>query len=92
MFLRGQSLHEGAKLIAAIRVAFEHVEGRLYGRKENNFAGPRYCVGAFDCIASEVAISDLTTPLQERLMLSAISPIKTVDLTLPFTRDRSGSK
>src|SRR5947208_15264511 len=42
--------------------------------------------------ASEFAISHSTAPLQERLMLSAISPIKIVDLTFSFTRDRSGSK
>src|SRR6266496_652488 len=42
--------------------------------------------------ASEVAISALTAPAQERLMLSAISPIKIVDVTVSFTSDRSGSK
>src|SRR4029078_8387050 len=41
--------------------------------------------------ASEVAISDLTAPSHERLMLSAISPIRTADLTLSSTRERNGS-
>src|SRR5207247_9302193 len=42
--------------------------------------------------ASELAISHSAAPLQERLILSAISPIKIVDLTFSFTRDRRGSK
>src|SRR5256885_15790018 len=42
--------------------------------------------------ASEFAISHSTAPFQERLMLSAISLIKIVDLTFSFTRDRSGLK
>src|SRR4030095_3065547 len=41
--------------------------------------------------ASEVAISDLTAPSHERLMLSAISPIRTADLTTSFTSERNGS-
>src|SRR4030095_8413853 len=41
--------------------------------------------------ASEVAISDLTALAHERLMLSAISPIRTADFTLSFTRERNGS-
>src|SRR5947207_528797 len=42
--------------------------------------------------ASEIARSQLTAPSQERLMLGAISPIRTADLTFSFTKDRSGSK
>src|SRR5437016_9163632 len=42
--------------------------------------------------ASEVAISDLTAPSHERLMLPAISPIRTADLTLSFTRERNRSE
>ena len=42
--------------------------------------------------ASEFAISHSAAPLHERRILSAISPIKIVDLTFSFTRHRSGSK
>src|SRR4029077_11048400 len=53
-FRLGQSLHKGAKLIAAIGVAFEHVEGRGARGKKDNLAGPGYCVGAFNGIGQAV--------------------------------------
>ena len=50
-------------------------------------------MGAFNCVA-QASLRFRTRPrrFQERLILSAISPIKIVDLTFSFTRDRSGSK
>src|SRR5438552_4714999 len=40
MILFRQSLHEDTKLIAAIGVAFKHVEGRCAWGKKNQFARP----------------------------------------------------
>src|SRR5437660_9683637 len=50
----GQGLHERAKLIAAIGIAFEHVEGRCAGRKENDLAGFGDGVRSLDCTGERI--------------------------------------
>jgi hypothetical protein len=47
-------LHEFAKLIAAIGVTFEHVEGGSSRREENDLAGACAVVRAFDGVGDRV--------------------------------------
>ena len=50
MILFWQSPHQGTKLIAAIGVALEHVEGGGAGRKKDNLTRPGQGARALDRI------------------------------------------
>ena len=70
-------MHEGTKLIAAIGIALEHVEGRSPGREEDDFARLRDRVRALDRIGQRIrdlaSAQRLSNPAQMR---SAISPMR----------------
>src|SRR5437868_2927071 len=61
------------------------------GEKRTTSPGPATAWARSTASARELAMSELATPLQDRLMLSASSPIRIVDLTFSSIRDRSGS-